>query len=775
MKKIKIVTILVVNVLVFFAALSVNGNGLNEERLKVINWKTENGSLWITTAQGILRVEPFLTQTLHVQFGTLDDIEKSKSFAVLRSPENVSFNVKETSNSIQLVCQNFSVQIEKENSRFLFFDNAGKKLLEENPEVVKFSGSKPASRFILTPSEAIYGLGQFRDHELNLRGKQRELVQFNTQAAVPVLLSTNGWGIFWDNPSRTVFSDNENGMSFTSDEGKIVDYYLFTGNNFDELIHAYRELTGQAPMLPYWALGLHQSKNKYGTQKEVLCIAKKMRDSKIPMSSIFIDYYYWGKYGTGSHHFDENIFPDVKGMLDTLHNQYHTKAVITVWPTFKPGTENHEAMKQSVFLLEGAKALDGTIYDPFNPEAAKLYWNQVEKGLMGLGVDGWFLDGPEPDQVNSFLKTNTFAGPALTVRNVYPLVHSATFYNGLMKIHPNQRPYLLTRCAWAGQQRNGTAIWSGDIDSDFEELKKQVTAGLSFVASGIPYWTTDIGGYSGGDPSDPAYREVYTRWFQYGTFCPVFRTHGKRIPNNPNGNGPNELWAYGDAVQKICTEFDQLRYRLLPYIYSLTAKVTFQDYTPMRLLAFDFQEDENVFNLKDEFMYGPAFLVCPVIEKGATSRNVYLPQETNWIDFWSGKSFNGGKTITADAPINRIPLYIRAGSILPMGISKQYAEEKSADPLEIRIYPGADGVFELYEDDGETFNYQKEEYSKILFQWNDTKKTLKIGVCQGKYSGMITDRVFRIVLVKEKHGIGPYEKAIDTKITYSGKERTLKL
>ncbi|MGQ8336205.1 TIM-barrel domain-containing protein [Sunxiuqinia sp. A32] len=757
------------------ATINVKGNVCSSGEDKVSKYKTEGSSVWITTTDGVLRVEPFLPQVLHIQFGTRSAIDSAHSFGVLRSPEDIKFKVKETKTMIRLESQNFSVYVDKKDGCLSFHGSKGKKLLEENSRATKFSGSKPASQFILTPSEAIYGLGQFRDHELNLRGKQRELVQFNTQAAVPVLLSTNGWGIFWDNPSRTLFNDGKEGMSFTSDEGKIVDYYVFTGNNLDELIHAYRELTGEAPMLPYWSLGLHQSRNKYASQKEVLSVAKKMRDSKIPMSSIFIDYHYWGKYGTGSHKFDESIFPDVKGMLDTLHNQYHTKAVMTVWPTFKPGSENYEAMEKGGYLLEGAKALDGTIYDAFNPDAAKLYWSQVEKGLMGLGIDGWFLDGPEPDQVNSFLKTTTFAGPALAVRNLYPLVHSTTFYNGLLKVHPNQRPYMLTRCAWAGQQRNGTAIWSGDIGTDFKELKQQVTAGLSFVTAGIPYWTTDIGGYSGGDATDPDYREVYTRWFQYGTFCPVFRTHGRRLPDNGKSNGPNELWAFGDTVQKICTEYDELRYRLLPYIYSLTAKVTFQDYTPMRLLAFDFPEDEKVLNLKDEFMYGPAFLVCAVVEKGVTHKNVYLPEGAIWIDFWTGASFKGGQAILAEAPISRIPMYVRAGSILPMGPVEQYAGEKSGDPIQIRIYPGANGEFELYEDDGETFNYKKGEYSKILFQWDDSSKTLNISPQKGKYDGMQTDRIFNIVLVNENQGTGIYEAAKSISVYYSGDKVKLKL
>ncbi|MDD4922359.1 MAG: glycoside hydrolase family 31 protein, partial [Bacteroidales bacterium] len=532
------------------------------------------------------------------------------------------------------------------------------------------------------------------------------------------------------------------------------------------LIGEYRRLTGEAPMLPVWALGYHQSRNKYSTQEEVLSVAERMRKEKIPMSSIFIDYYYWGKYGTGSHRFDEAQFPDVPGMLKKLHEEYHTKAVITIWPSFRTGTPNYQEMNNAGFLLKGSKALDGAVYDAFNPKAAEMYWKQVAASLIPLGIDGWFLDGPEPDLVPPFLPTTTYAGPAHLVRNLYPLVHSTNFYKGLIGAFPNKRPYLLTRCAWASQQRNSTAVWSGDIPTSMRELKTQITAGLNFVASGIPYWTTDIGGYAGGDPADPAYQETFTRWWQYGVFCPIFRSHGKRFPGDRKT--PNELWAYGAKAQKICTDFSNLRYRLLPYIYSLSGEVTLNNYTTMRLLAFDFPKDTSVWNIKDQFMYGPALLVNPVTEPGAASRDVYLPSGTSWVDFWTGETWTGGQTIKADAPISRIPLYVRAGSVIPMGPFVQFTGEKDAAAVELRVYTGADGAFELYEDDGETFDYKNGQFSRIPMTWNEQAKTLDIGTRQGSFKGMPGTKTFHIVWVGKQNGTGIDEAKAKKTILYSG-------
>ncbi len=736
---------------IFFLLLTVNellasdSNYMPSWDIYVNSWEKTNDALVIETVDGYLSLRPYDFGALHYKLTPLDQKEKTKSYAVIKDFATADFDVQEDDNDLVLTTSKYKFVLHKFTGNFSFYDANGKLLLKESTnkrqEALQDS-IKPYSQFSLTADEALYGLGQFRDNALDLRGKKRELVQFNTQAAVPVIYSTLGWGLFWDNPSRTIFDDNKEAMSFASDFGNQLDYYLFVGNSLDTLISSYRQLTGEAPLIPYWSLGFHQSRNKYATQEEVLTTAQKMQEENIQMSSIFIDYFYWQKYGTGSHQFDENIFPDPKGMLKTLHDKYKTKAVITIWPTFKKGTKHYDEFKSRGMLLDGAKALDGIIYDVFNPEARDLYWKQILP-LVQMGLDGWFIDGPEPDQVNSFLPTTTFAGPAVTVRNLYPLLHSEGFYNNLLKLNPNKRPYILTRCAWASQQRTSAAIWSGDIPTTFDELQKQITAGLNFVATGIPYWTTDIGGYQGGDPADEKYRELFTRWFEYGTFCPVFRSHGRRYPGDTKA--PNELWVYGEEVQKICTDYINLRYQLMPYIYTLSGDITHKDYTPMRLLAFDFPDDKNVFDCKDQFMYGPSLLVCPVLQAGAVSREVYLPEGSTWIDFWTGKKHNGGQKILADAPKSKIPLYVKAGAIIPA-----YANDRKTnmpnDPLKIFVYKGSNGNFELYKDDGESFEYKDNKFAYIPFSWDDKTNELTIDSQRGDYNkGKVQE--LQIVLV----------------------------
>ncbi len=734
----------------------------------VQSWKKADNALLLQTSGGTLYLQPFTSGSLHVRYGHPETIRKTTSYAVTNPPAVADFTVSEDNRSVVLQASHMKVLIHKQSGHISLYNPSGQLLVEEYPGSARYNTVGDSvtayTSFRLQPQEALYGLGQFRDGKMNLRNSQRELIQFNTQAAVPVLYSTGGWGIFWDNTSRTLFKDDPSGMSFRSDYGDIVDYYLFVGNGLDQLIGAYRSLTGQSPMIADWTLGFHQSRNKYTTQQEVLDIARRMKAEDIPASSIFIDYYYWEKHGTGSHRFDETLFPDVQQMLDSLHRVYGLKVVLTVWPTYKPGTSNYNELSRNGFILEGAKALDGFIYDAFNPKAGQMYWKQVEP-LARQHIDGWFLDGPEPDHPASFLPVNTYAGPAQKVRNLYPLVHSGNFYRGISEYEPNVRPYFLTRCAWASQQKYGTAVWSGDIPATFPELEIQVTAGLNFTATGIPYWTTDIGGYSGGDPADAAYRELFTRWFQYGTFCPVFRAHGRRYPGDRKT--PNELWAYGPEVQRICTEYIKLRYRLMPYIYTLTGEVTRNSYTPMRLLAFDFPNDKKVLDCKDQFMYGPALLVCPVTKPGLTSRTVYLPTGHTWTDFRTGETFQGGTTIQADAPLAHMPLYVKSGSIIPYYTSIE-KHVNTRIPMDIQIFGGEDATFDLYEDDGASMEYTQGRYSVIPFAWDNARKVLTIGTRTGNYGEK--NRNFAIQL-KGTNGQPDTVK----RISYNGKEKKIKL
>jgi len=760
--------------LFFLTLMHLQSKGQDNHLLKIIKWQKKKNTLNIYTQGGILELVPYLNRTIQIKFGDANGLEGLKNYGVVNPLQPlIHFDINETKSVVILKTSFYSIHINKSNSGISFYDQQGRRILEEFPD----AGRNPIldkqlnikDNFRLTAAEALYGLGQYRDNYLNLRGKTRELVQFNTQVCIPVILSTNGWGMFWDNASRTIFKDDSTGMSFQSDEGTATNFFVFFGNKLDSIVQQYRKLTGDAPLIPKWALGYHQSRNRYVSQQEAIDIVKRMRTEKIPMNSIFIDYFFWGKYGMGSHHFDETFFPEPKKMMDTFH-RYNTKAIVTIWPAFDSITHNYKVLKENNCLLNGATIFNGaTIYDPFNPKAAAMYWKLANDSLMNLGIDGWFLDGPEPDVTETFLKTNTYLGPAKQVRNLYSLYHSSNFYKRLLQAHPDKRPYIITRSGWVSQQHYGTVVWSGDIKTTFEELKTQVIAGLNFTTSGIPYWTTDVGGYDGGDPNSEAYRELYVRWWQYGMFCPIFRSHGHRISGNKDGL-PNELWAYGDKAEAICKDYDDLRYRLLPYIYSLAAKVTNEQYTPMRLLAFDFSNDSNVLDIKDEFMYGPAFLVAPVTDSGVVKREVYLPKGTNWIDFWTGNKFVGGQTVSTDAPIEHIPLYIRAGSILPWGPLMQYADEKQEDPIKLRIYAGADGKFQLYEDEGESFNYKKRKFSTIDILWNNEKRILTIGKRKGSFINMLQSRNFNIILVDEKNGEGITSEGYSKTVNYKGKE-----
>ena len=676
----------------------------------VQSWRNDGGVLRIAAEGGEMSVAPLESGAFRFVAGKPCKF----GFAVESDGPPAHADIGERADEIVVACGHATAAVEKSTGCFRLYDRSGRMLVREVPGARRFApdgSARAEDRFAIGKNDAAYGLGQFRDGRLNLRGTRRDLLQENKKAAVPVVYSTGGWGILWNNPSRTAFSDDGNGMSFSSEWGEGIDAYLFAAPSLDGLVAQYRRLSGHVPMMPRWALGYHQSRNRYHDERQLFEVAARMKREGIPMDSIFIDYFWWGGNGTGSMRFDTKAWPDPKAMAERLRGEFGTHSVITVWPCFKPGTANYDAMKSEGLLVEGATALDGTVYDVCNPKARAKY-RELLKPLVDTGMDGFFLDGPEPDHVTPWSKATTHLGPAKQVRNLYPLLHAMNFRAALDEYRPGRRHYMITRCAFAGQQRTGTAVWSGDIPATIDELRIQVAAGLSFTATGIPYWTTDIGGYHGGNPASEEYRETFARWFEYGAFCPVFRCHGRREPFDKIGL--NELWEYGEKVKGICADYIRLRHRLMPYVYSLSARTTFDDYTPMRLLAFDFPGDEKTLDCRDEFMYGPAFLVCPVLELGATSRSVYLPKGCEWIDFWSGERHAGGKTVDAAAPLERIPLFVRAGSIVP-----------TSDAVE--IYGGADGSFELYSDDGESLGYLAGDYRRIPVAWDDAKKTVVVG------------------------------------------------
>jgi alpha-D-xyloside xylohydrolase len=447
--------------------------------------------------------------------------------------------------------------------------------------------------------------------------------------------------------------------------------------------------------------------------------------------------------------------------------------MLSIWPFFEPGSTNYDYMDKQGWFVDKFKFpkppyhTDAmAVYDATNPEARKFYWSEINKALFSIGIDAWWMDTTEPEtegqEDNILLGHKLAAGSGNRYVNVFPLMDTGAVYDGQRSASDKKRVYILSRSAFSGEQRNSVTAWSGDINSDFFSYRRQIPAGLNFALSGIPYWTTDIGGFVFGNPDDPAFRELFVRWFQFGTFSPVLRVHGTRNPD------ANELWSYGPDAQKILVNFDKLRYRMLPYIYSLAWKTTSEGYTPMRPLVMDFRTDERAQNIGDQFMFGPAFLVSPVTEPAATTRQLYLPN-AKWYDFWKGTADTGGRMIEAPAPLDRLPLYVRAGSILPLGPEMEWSTQKPADPIELRIYPGADGDFTLYEDENDNYNYEKGVHATIPLHWDSTKSTLTIGDRKGEFPGMLKQRTFRVVFVHENHGVGVgATDEADKVVQYSG-------
>jgi alpha-D-xyloside xylohydrolase len=523
-------------------------------------------------------------------------------------------------------------------------------------------------------------------------------------------------------------------MKLTSVAGKSIDYYLLYGPEIDGILHAYRTMTGHAPLLPKWAYGFFQSKDRYVSLDEIREIAQRYRREHIPLDAMVQDWFWWKTEGDPI--FNAN-YHDVASDLEALHNE-NVHAMISVWGLLDPESETYKLLDQKHELVS-----DAHVYDATNPEARNLYWPHMGDAILS--------------------SRQITIGNGAEYTNVFPLAHTLGVQDNWKAQNPSKRVFLLTRSAFLGQQRVGATVWSGDVYGTYWGLSHQVPAGLNFALSGLPYWTTDIGGYwpPHEDPlADPAFQELYARWFEYGTFCPIFRTHGHR-PHN-------ELWSF-DKVEQILVSYDKLRYRLMPYIYSLAWKVTSEDYTIQRPLVMDWRTDPKAWNLGDQFMLGPALLVSPVLKADATRRNVYLPAAASWYNFWTGESLTGGQEIEADAPLDRMPLFVRAGSILPLGPQIEYATQDPSGPIELRIYRGADAKFDLYEDAGDGYEYEKGQHSVIPIRWDDRSSVLTIGSLQGSFPGMIEHREFRVVLVSSGHGIGSdVTSAVNAEISYKG-------
>jgi len=593
-------------------------------------------------------------------------------------------------------------------------------------------------------------------------------------------------------------------LTLSSEHADRIDYYFIPGRNMDEVIAGYRELTGKAPILPKWAYGFWQSRQRYETQDQLLGVLHEYRRRGLPLDNIVQDWLYWPQDQWGCQCFDPARFPDPKAMVDEVHaNGAHV--MISVWAKYYKGITNYDALDSMGGMLNRMSNprpsepedpnylkwmyLDwvgpgyfNAFYDPYNPKARDLYWSQVRQGIESKGVDAWWLDSDEPDFHSNLSPAETARrrGPnGVPNFNSYPIVHVDGVYDHQVADRPNVRPFILTRSAFGGIQRDSAAVWSGDVASRWDNLREQISAGLNFSMSGDPNWSHDIGGYtmeprfqkpSAADLDE--WRELNTRWFQFGAFSPIFRSHGENIHREIFEMSPE-----GSPTYRSMVWHDRLRYRLMPYIYTLGADTYFKDSTLMRGLVMDFTADRRAWNVADEYMFGPAFLVAPVTEYKARSRKVYLPAGTTWYDFYSGRSMRGGQAIDAAAPYERMPLFVRAGSIVPIGPEIQHTGNNSHSPVSLDIYTGAGGSFSLYEDDGGSRQYLHGQYSRVPLEWNDRTKTLTIGAREGNgYAGMAGSRVINIRWMKPGAARAlDLDAKPDATVTYDGRPLTVRM
>ena len=595
----------------------------------------------------------------------------------------------------------------------------------------------------------------------------------------------------WQEP---LSAEEQNLFTFSSEAGEQIDYYFIHGNNMDEVIGGYRQLTGKAAIVPKWALGFWQSRERYKTQDEILSTVDEFRKRKIPIDNIVLDWSYWKQSEWGSQEFDETRFPSPDSMIDVLHKKYHTQLMISVWPKFYEGISTYNEFDKNGWLYKRniadrqrdwiGKGYVSTFYDAFNENARKGFWDLINKKIYSKGIDAWWMDASEPDILSNVSPekrkaqmTPVALGTAAAYLNAYPLQNAKGIYEGQRSTDPNRRVFLLTRSGFAGSQRYAAAIWSGDIGATWHDMKAQIAAGVNFSLSGLPYWTMDIGGFVVPEKFEKPngenleeWRELMTRWSQFGAFVPLFRSHGQFPYREVFNTAPDDHPAY-----KSFLYYDQLRYRLLPYIYSMAGAAYHNDYTIMRGLAMDFATDTAVLNIADQYMFGASLLINPVCEYRQSKRALYLPKCAGWYDFYTGKWLAGGQKIIAEAPYERMPVFVKAGSIIPFGPALQYSTEKPADTITLNVYTGADGSFNLYEDEGVNYNYEKGGFSIIPIKYNEATKTITVGDRKGSFNGMLQKRTFRINFITPKNEKGwDVETMSEKEIGYEGKKLVIK-
>ena len=779
-------------------------------------------ALLLTTAAWAqeMKVEFMTPSIVHVVKG-----EPTKSLVVIAKPEQAKVTQKgNTWKSSEL-----TVKLEPETQTLVFMTSKGKVLLKEKGISMVRKNEyefEVSQSFFLDKDEAIYGLGTIQNGKMNRRGEKKRMEQSNLEDFQNVLQSIKGWGLYWENYSPTLFEDNAQGMTFTSEAGQGIDYYFMYGGSADGVIAQMRHLTGDVPMFPLWTYGFWQSKERYKTAAETESIVDQYRALHVPLDGIIQDWQYWGSnYLWNAMDFLSEDFVNGPQMIKNVHRK-HAHFMISIWASFGPQTQQYRELAEKNLLLpfetwpqsglshiwpprrdypSGVK-----VYDAFSPVARAIYWNHLKR-LYDYGTDAWWMDSTDPDFFNpreSDYAHPVYGGTWRSQRNAFPLETVRGIYQAQRKEANSQQPtansqkriFIMTRSSYAGQQHYGSNMWSGDVNSSWDMLRKQVPAGLSFSLTGNPNFNTDIGGFfcnayntlgPASAPRNPQYQELYVRWMQYGLFCPVFRSHG--------ADAPREIWQFGKKGEPVYDAIEKqirLRYRLLPYLYSTAWQVTSNNDSYMRPLFADFAHDKNVWDMTDEFLFGRSILAAPIVTPQYTEekiirtdamtgwnrndvrgqkddvRNVdftaaktavkYLPKGTTWYDYWTNKPYKGGQRVTLETTFDRVPMFVRAGSILPLGPEMQYVGEKSWDHLELRVYPGADGSFTLYEDEGDNYNYEKGAYSVIPFSWNDKTRTLTLGDRQGNYPGMLQKRQFTVVLPDGKQQTVRYDGTMQT-------------
>jgi len=890
-----------------------------------------------------VRVEVITNKIMRITVSPVNNFSDRESLIRVNTPETSTFSLNQQPDNLLLSTDSIVATISLQTGDIIFTDKSGRSILQEKSRsftpitIDGDEGYTIQQLFTGARGEAIYGLGQHQSGDMNYKGKSEVLYQYNTKVSVPFIVSTNNYGILWDNYSLTKYGDThdyenlnqqftlysadgkagaltvtyqpQQGRAFTRSESAIdyenlttvknfpanfnfsgsvimwegyvqpkesddykfnlyyagytkmyindslvvperwrtawnpntyrfrvnlpkdkktkiklewkpdggasyiglkalpvsdieqkgdisfwselgdqIDYYFIVGKNMDDVISGYRTLTGKATIVPKWAMGYWQSRERYKTKDELLTAINDYRKRHLPLDNIVLDWFYWNENAWGSHQFDAVRFPQPAQMVDSVH-KLNAHIMISVWPKFYVTTDNFKAFEKNGWMYMQAvkdsvrdwvgKGYIGSFYDAYSASARKLFWQQMKESLYPKGFDAWWMDASEPDILSNSsmdyrkkLMNPTALGSSSRNFNAYALMNAKAIYTGQREADNDRRVFLLTRSAFAGLQHYGAATWSGDIGTRWEDMQSQITAGLNFAMSGIPYWTMDIGGFcvesryenaqrlfdaTGMENEDLAeWRELNARWFQFGSFCPLFRSHGQFPLREIYNIAPPE-----HPVYKTLACYDSLRYCLMPYWYTLAQMTYHNDYTIMRPLAMNFQNDTRSYDIGDQFMAGNALMVCPVYRYKARTRNVYFPNGTEWYDFYTNKILQGGQIVKVEAPLERIPLFVPAGTVLPIGEAMQYTGEKSADTLDIRIYTGKDGDFTLYEDEGTNYNYEKGDYSTIEFKYNDAANNLTVGERKGRFKGMLKERIFRIILIDKTGKRAPIEMKYD--------------